>query len=75
MRERQADFEDPRLDSSLLKLENRNALLQNAVEKLQKKYDGNVKGNRFRELVPDTKCTIQLSKLPLAAFLRETRRG
>jgi hypothetical protein len=30
--------------------EKRNALLQNAVEKWQEKYDGNAKGNRFREL-------------------------
>jgi hypothetical protein len=38
----------------------------------KKNYDGNVKRNRFREIAPDAKCTIKLSKLPLAAFLRNS---
>ena len=54
--------------------EKRSTLLEKAEERWQKKYDGSVKGNRFREIAPDAKCTIKLSKLPLAAFLRNSPR-
>jgi hypothetical protein len=50
------------------------SLFQRAEENRQEKYDGSVKGHRFREIAPDTKCTIKLSKLPLAAFLRNSPR-
>ena len=54
--------------------EKRSTLLEKAEERWQKKYDGSVKGNMFREIAPDAKCTIKLSKLPLAAFLRNSPR-
>jgi hypothetical protein len=54
--------------------EKRSTLLEKAEERWQKKYDGSVKGNRFREIAPDAKYTIKLSKLPLAAFLRNSPR-
>jgi hypothetical protein len=37
-------------------------------------YDTDTKGERFRRLVPDVKCTTNVNKLPLVAYLRKAPR-